>query len=77
HGLGQGGMPMERSGRILGAHILGPRASDLIAECVLAMQVGGSAEDLAGTIHGHPTLSEAVHEAAAAVRRCSIYAPRP
>ncbi len=66
-----------RSGRILGAHILGPRASDLIAECVLAMQVGGSAEDLAGTIHGHPTLSEAVHEAAAAVRRCSIYAPRP
>jgi len=66
-----------RSGRILGAHILGPRASDLIAECVLAMQLGAGAEDLAKTIHGHPTLSEAVHEAAAAVRRCSIYAPRP
>jgi len=54
----------KKTNRILGVHILGPRASDMIAECVLAMEFGASAEDLARTVHGHPTLSETIREAA-------------
>jgi dihydrolipoamide dehydrogenase len=50
--------------RVLGVHILGPRASELIAECVTAMEYHGSAEDIARCCHAHPTLSEAVGEAA-------------
>lgn len=50
--------------RILGAHIVGPWASDLISEIVVVMEFGGSAEDLARTCHAHPTLSEVVREAA-------------
>jgi dihydrolipoamide dehydrogenase len=50
--------------RVLGVHILGPWASDLIQEAVVLMEFGGSAEDLARTVHPHPTLSEAVREAA-------------
>jgi dihydrolipoamide dehydrogenase len=57
----------EKTDRILGVHILGPRAEDLIAECVLAMEFGASAEDIARTVHAHPTLSETLMEAAAAV----------
>ncbi|MBX3022721.1 MAG: dihydrolipoyl dehydrogenase [Bdellovibrionales bacterium] len=53
--------------RLLGVHILGPRASDMIAEAVVAMEFGGSAEDLARTFHAHPTLSEVLREAALAV----------
>lgn len=49
---------------LLGVHILGPRASDMIAEAVVAMEFGGSAEDLARSFHAHPTLSEAMREAA-------------
>jgi len=49
---------------ILGVHIFGPGASELIAECVVSMEFKGCAEDLARIIHAHPTLSEAVHEAA-------------
>jgi len=49
---------------ILGVHILGANASELISECVVAMEFQGSSEDLARIIHAHPTLSEAVHEAA-------------
>jgi dihydrolipoamide dehydrogenase len=60
--------------RILGVHILGPRASELIAEAVVAMEFAGSAEDLARTCHAHPTLSEAVHEAALAVDKRAIHA---
>ena len=52
------------SGEILGTHILGPHASDLIAESVIAMEMGATAEDLDLTIHAHPTLPEAVQEAA-------------
>jgi dihydrolipoamide dehydrogenase len=52
--------------RLLAVHILGPRASDLIAECVTVMEYGGSAEDIARCTHSHPTLSEAVGEAARA-----------
>ncbi len=53
--------------RILGVHIVGARAGDLIAEAVAAMTYGASAEDLARTVHAHPTLSEIVREAALAV----------
>jgi len=49
---------------LLGVHILGPRASDMIAEAVVAMEFGGSAEDLARSFHAHPTLSEVMREAA-------------
>lgn len=52
--------------RILGIHILAPNASELIAEAVLAMEFDGSSEDIARTIHAHPTLAEAMHEAALA-----------
>jgi dihydrolipoamide dehydrogenase len=55
------------SDRILGVHILGPRASDMIAEAVVAMEFGGSSEDLARSFHAHPTLSEVMREAALAV----------
>ena len=54
------------SDRILGMHVIGPRASDLIAEGVLGMEFHATAEDIARTCHGHPTLSEAVGEAARA-----------
>ena len=57
---------------ILGVHIVGPYAGELIAEAVLAMEYSASSEDLQRTIHAHPTLSEAVHEAALAVDKRSI-----
>ncbi len=57
----------ERTDRLLGASILGAGASDLIAEAALALELGASAEDLARTIHAHPTLAEALKEAALAV----------
>jgi dihydrolipoamide dehydrogenase len=57
----------EATDRILGVHILGPRAGDLIAEAAAAIEFGASAEDLARTSHAHPTLAEAVREAALAV----------
>jgi dihydrolipoamide dehydrogenase len=63
-----------KTDRILGVHILGPRASDMIAECVLAVEFAASSEDIARTVHGHPTFAEALQEAAMAVRKCSIYA---
>jgi dihydrolipoamide dehydrogenase len=53
--------------RILGVHILGPNASELISEAVLAMEYSASSEDIARTVHAHPTLSEALHEAALSV----------
>ena len=63
-----------KTDRILGIHIIGPRAADMIAEGVLAMEFGASSEDIARTVHGHPTFAEALQEAAMAVRKCSIYA---
>jgi dihydrolipoamide dehydrogenase len=57
--------------RVLGCHIVGPRASELIAEVVMAMEFGGSAEDIARSFHAHPTLSEVVREAALAVDNLS------
>jgi dihydrolipoamide dehydrogenase len=62
-----------RSDRILGLHILGPHASELIAEAGLAIEFGASAEDIARTSHAHPTLAEAVREAALAVAKRSIH----
>ena len=59
--------------RLLGVHMIGPHVSELIAECVLAMEYSAGAEDLARTIHAHPTLSEAVHEAALAVDKRAIH----
>jgi dihydrolipoamide dehydrogenase len=53
--------------RILGVHIIGSRAGDLIAEAVAAIEFGASAEDLARTSHAHPTLAETLKEAALAV----------
>ena len=59
--------------RILGCHIVGPSAADLVQQVVIAMEFGSSAEDLALTVFGHPTLSEAVHEAALAVDGHAIH----
>ena len=56
-----------KTDRVLGVHILGPLAGDLLAEAVLAMEFGGSAEDIARTCHSHPAMGEAVKEAALAV----------
>jgi dihydrolipoamide dehydrogenase len=63
----------QKTDRILGVHILGPAASELISEAVVTMEFEGSAEDLARTIHAHPTLTEAVHEAALAVDDRAIH----
>ena len=60
--------------RILGVHIIGPRAGDLIAEMVAAIEFGASSEDIARICHAHPTLSEAVKEAALAVDGRPIHA---
>jgi dihydrolipoamide dehydrogenase len=59
--------------RILGCHIVGPSAADLVQQVVIAMEFGSSAEDLALTVFAHPTLSEAVHEAALAVDGHAIH----
>ena len=60
--------------RILGVHMVGPYVSELLAEAVVAMEFGASSEDLALTMHAHPTLSESVHEAALAVDGRAIHA---
>ena len=61
------------SDRILGTHIVGPNASELIAEAVLAMEFEGTSADIALTIHAHPTLAEAMHEAALGVSKRSLH----
>jgi len=60
-------------GKVLGMHILGPHADDLIAEGSLAVQIGATAKDIAHTMHAHPTLSEAVHETAMGQLEGSIH----
>lgn len=57
---------------VLGAHIVGPQASELIAECVMAMAFRASSEDIARICHGHPTLSESTKEAALAVDKRTL-----
>ncbi len=71
----EGGVKMladARTDRIVGVHILGPRASDLIAEAALAIEYSASSEDVARTPHAHPTLPEAIKEAALGVAKRSI-----
>ena len=63
----------EVTDEILGVHIIGPGASELIAECVVTMEFHGASEDLARIVHAHPTLSEAVHEAALHVDKRAIH----
>jgi dihydrolipoamide dehydrogenase len=63
----------EDSDEILGVHIIGAGASELIAECVVAMEFHGASEDLARIVHAHPTLSEAVHEAALHVDKRAVH----
>lgn len=65
----------EETDQILGVHVIGPQASELIAEAVLAMEYSASTEDLALTVHAHPTLSEALHEAALAVDKRALHIP--
>jgi dihydrolipoamide dehydrogenase len=60
--------------RVLGVHIIGPRAGDLIAEAAVSMEFGASAEDIGRACHAHPTLAEALKEAALAVDKRAIHA---
>ena len=60
--------------RILGCHLMGPSAGELIHEVCVAMEFGASAEDLARTCHAHPTFSEAMREAALACNDGAIHA---
>lgn len=62
-----------KTDEVLGVHIIGARAGDLIAEAAAAMEYGASSEDIARTCHAHPTLSEAVHEAALDVEKRAIH----
>jgi dihydrolipoamide dehydrogenase len=59
--------------RVLGVHIVGPEAGNLVMECAVAMEFGASSEDIARTCHAHPTLTEAVKEAALAVEKRAIH----
>ncbi len=63
----------EATDRVLGVHIIGPDAGTMIAEAAVLMEFGGSAEDLARTCHAHPTLNEAVKEAALAVDKRALH----
>jgi len=63
----------ETTDRVLGVHIIGPDAGTMIAEAAVLMEFGGSSEDLARTCHAHPTLNEAVKEAALAVDKRAIH----
>lgn len=66
-----------KTDRILGVHMIGPHASELIAQAVIAMEFGSSSEDLAMTIFAHPSLSETLHEAALDVDKRAIHKARP
>ena len=63
----------KKTDKVLGAHMIGPHVGTIIAEVVLAMEFAASAEDLARTMHAHPTHSEAVKEAAMAVDKRPIH----
>jgi dihydrolipoamide dehydrogenase len=62
-----------KTDRVLGVHILGPDAGNMIAEAAIAMEFGASSEDIARTCHAHPTLTEAIKEAALAVGKRAIH----
>jgi len=63
----------DRTDKVLGAHIIGPNAGEMIAEIAIAMEFGASAEDIARTCHAHPTFSEAIKEAALSVDKRPIH----
>lgn len=63
----------KQTDRVLGVHIIGAQAGELIAECVAAIEFGASSEDIARTCHAHPTLSETIKEAALAVDKRTIH----
>lgn len=63
----------EETDRVLGCHIVGPSAADLVQQVAIAMEFGSTAEDIGMTVFGHPTLSESVHEAALAVNGHAIH----
>ena len=63
----------EKTDKVLGAHLIGPHAGELIGEIGVAMEFGASAEDIARTCHAHPTFSEAVKEAALSVDKRTIH----
>jgi dihydrolipoamide dehydrogenase len=63
-----------KTDRILGVHVIGPQASEMVAQAKIAMELGASSEDLALTMFAHPTLSEALHEAALSVDQRAIHA---
>ena len=62
-----------KTDRVLGVHIIGPHAGELIAEMTLAMEFGASSEDIARTCHAHPTFSEAIKESALSVEKRQIH----
>ena len=64
----------KKTDKLLGIHIVGPSAGEMIAEGVLAMEYGASSEDIARTCHAHPTLSEALKEACMATYNKPIHA---
>ena len=63
----------KKYGEILGAHIIGPHATELIAEACVAMQLESTADELGRTMHAHPTISEAVMEAAEGVHELAVH----
>ena len=67
----------ELTGLVLGVQIVGPEASDLISEASLAIEMGASVEDIALTIHPHPTLPEAIMEAAESAAGKSVHQLKP
>jgi dihydrolipoamide dehydrogenase len=62
-----------KTDEVLGVHMVGPEVTELIAEAALAIELGATAEDLARTIHAHPTLPEAMMEAAEAVHGAAVH----
>ena len=62
-----------KTDKVLGAHLIGPHAGELIAEIGIAMEFGASSEDIARTCHAHPTFSEAIKEAALSVDKRAIH----
>jgi dihydrolipoamide dehydrogenase len=66
-----------RTDEVLGVHMVGPEVTELVAEAALAIELGATAEDLARTIHAHPTLPEAIMEAAEAVHGMAVHVYQP
>jgi dihydrolipoamide dehydrogenase len=65
-----------KTDKVLGVHMIGPHAGEMIAEMSLAMEFGASSEDIARTCHAHPTFSEAIKEAALAVDKRTIHSEK-